>query len=423
MKDDEEDLGAVISAHRDPKLPGEDYRTFSITCIHGIEYSAKGFKFCKERLRKNHHPHNNLRHVVKQAGNASRILSAAHAETAPEEEKVVRTLVRTQSVVQRKPVCDQGVRHPASVEFNKFVFRFREFNKGKLLEASSEVSHFLIRVHEATIHNQDAIDYLRTVGGRLDLQAAAKHKERQFQKFTAKEHFGNMAMLEIRVVQIQKLFRTMKEHKEKKLSRPEHRLVVARSERDAAAIKMQVLYRAFRVRMYVYPARRRLRLQQCITAVRAGDVMWTEKVILRMGVNVLTRDDQSRSILHHAAASNQEHVIIKLAELCADLDAKDNKGNTALHVACAKRFVAAARRLVFLGADVEATNIQGLTPLTRPAFFLVSIVNEVCICPYVDVLSSAYRRSVCASSMYGQCVCPLCAPSRECIPVHACPYN
>lgn len=166
---------------------------------------------------------------------------------------------------------------------------------------------------------------------------------------------------------------------------PELRSVEPRSERDAAATKMQVLYRAFRVRMYVYPARRRQRLQQCITAVRAGDVMWTEKVILRMGVNVLTRDDQSRSILHHAAASNQEQVIIKLAELCADLDAKDNKGNTALHVACAKRFVAAARRLVFLGADVEANNIQGLTPLTRPAFFLVSIVNEVCICPNGDV--------------------------------------
>jgi hypothetical protein len=376
-------LGAVVSAHRDPKLPGEDYRTFSITCIHGIEYSAKGFKFCKERLRKNHHPHNNLRHAAKQG--ASKFLSAAHAETAAEEEKVVRTLVRTQSVVKRKPVCEQGVKHPASVEFNKFIFRFREFNKGKLVEASSEVSHFLITVHEATIFNQDAIDYLRTVGGHLDLQAAAKHTQRQIQKMKANTRFGDMAMLEMRVVQIQKLFRTMKEHKEKKRSMPELRSVEPRSERDAAATKMQVLYRAFRVRMYVYPARRRQRLQQCITAVRAGDVMWTEKVILRMGVNVLTRDDQSRSILHHAAASNQEQVIIKLAELCADLDAKDNKGNTALHVACAKRFVAAARRLVFLGADVEANNIQGLTPLTRPAFFLVSIVNEVCICPNGDV--------------------------------------
>ena len=380
FKDDEEDLGAVVTAHRDTKLPGEDLRTFSVTCIHGIEYRAKGAVINKEQLRRKHHPHNNLRHVVAQA--REELLRAASTERAPEHPNVVRTLVRTQSLVKSKALAH-------GPEYNTFKFRFREFNRGQLTDTCAEVGHFLSRLHEAGINNHDAFEYLRQFGGSLDMQSAAKHKERQLQmemsaqektRFTAAQHFSPFSNTERCVIRIQKLFRKMKDRMQAKRSNVERRSVL-RTERDVAAIKLQSLYRSFHTRKHVLTARRRMRLRECITAARGGDVLWAEQMILHKGVLVNSCDAQSLSILHHAAATNHENMIVKLVELRADLHAQDSKGNTPLHLACAKRFVAAARRLVLLGADVEAQNLQGATPLARPRFFLVSIVNEVCTCP------------------------------------------
>jgi ankyrin repeat protein len=53
--------------------------------------------------------------------------------------------------------------------------------------------------------------------------------------------------------------------------------------------------------------------------MRRGDVMWATLMIERKGVSVETRDEHGSSPLHHAAAHNQEEVLVALVALRADL--------------------------------------------------------------------------------------------------------
>lgn len=98
---------------------------------------------------------------------------------------------------------------------------------------------------------------------------------------------------------------------------------------------------------------------------------------MRMGVKVNAFDRNHWTLLHHAAATNQEEALVKLVELGADLHASDTNGNTPLHLASVRRYVGVSRRLIILGADVEACNHKGQTPIARQPFFLQSIINEI----------------------------------------------
>ena len=53
--------------------------------------------------------------------------------------------------------------------------------------------------------------------------------------------------------------------------------------------------------------------------MRRGDVMWATLMIERKGVSVKTRDEHGAAPLHHAAAHNQEEVLVALVALRADL--------------------------------------------------------------------------------------------------------
>jgi hypothetical protein len=104
---------------------------------------------------------------------------------------------------------------------------------------------------------------------------------------------------------------------------------------------------------------------------------------LESSVDVLARDGDGWTALHHAAGANQADVIRLLVKTTEKkgvmqggsifdapstplhvrlLEARDHEGRTALHLAAVQR-VAALNALVECGADVNATCNDGVTPL------------------------------------------------------------
>jgi ankyrin repeat protein len=70
--------------------------------------------------------------------------------------------------------------------------------------------------------------------------------------------------------------------------------------------------------------------------------------------------------LHLVAKRGEEGVVrMLLQEKGSDVNAKDVKGQTALHVACAKGHVGVARLLIEWGTNLEARDLAGRTPLQR----------------------------------------------------------
>lgn len=144
--------------------------------------------------------------------------------------------------------------------------------------------------------------------------------------------------------------------------------------RAMGAIAMQKIARMFFAKKAM-AERKAQREQECLSAVKLGNLDWVTLLVTRKGVNINFRDSRGRTPLHHAGEMNQEMVVSRLIEIGADIEAQDHRGNTPLHVACAKRASGAARRLAFCGADIEARNDQGWTPVTRPHLFLMPLLE------------------------------------------------
>mmetsp|Transcript_55388 Transcript_55388/g.120724 ORF Transcript_55388/g.120724 Transcript_55388/m.120724 type:complete len:107 (+) Transcript_55388:1267-1587(+) len=70
----------------------------------------------------------------------------------------------------------------------------------------------------------------------------------------------------------------------------------------------------------------------------------------------------ANSLLLSAAGKDLASVIEWLARCGVDVNARDEAGNTALHVACAEGSEAAAKMLLEWGADVNPTNNCDATP-------------------------------------------------------------
>lgn len=70
------------------------------------------------------------------------------------------------------------------------------------------------------------------------------------------------------------------------------------------------------------------------------------------------------TVLHAACKGDLGLLVDRLIKLGCSVSAEDNCGNTPLHVAATFGSVEPARELLEWGADINATNVRGLTPLT-----------------------------------------------------------
>lgn len=110
--------------------------------------------------------------------------------------------------------------------------------------------------------------------------------------------------------------------------------------------------------------------EELLTAADRGKIREVEK-LLSAGVDVNIKDSDGRTALHHVVRGGavfrrpkiRNHIIHLLKQHGADLDAKTNGGDTALHFAVMFGRRAEAAMLIAEGADVDADNSDGTTPL------------------------------------------------------------
>eukprot|EP00282_Hemiselmis_andersenii_P013966 CAMPEP_0114172078 /NCGR_PEP_ID=MMETSP0043_2-20121206/35056_1 /TAXON_ID=464988 /ORGANISM="Hemiselmis andersenii, Strain CCMP644" /LENGTH=648 /DNA_ID=CAMNT_0001269875 /DNA_START=12 /DNA_END=1956 /DNA_ORIENTATION=- len=181
--------------------------------------------------------------------------------------------------------------------------------------------------------------------------------------------------LETAVLHIQRMWRKKKGKLHRKAMLAQKHDKAEAYYRNFGAVQMQKTARAFFARKQ-HLKRRRDRQMECLSAVKLGDIDWVTLMITRKGVAVGFQDARGWTPLHHAADANQESVVITLLELGAWIEAQDNKGNTPLHIACLRKATGACRKeACLLGADLEAQNDQGWTPITKPALFLMPLLE------------------------------------------------
>eukprot|EP00746_Dinoflagellata_sp_MGD_P165376 gnl/MRDRNA2_/MRDRNA2_94597_c0_seq1.p1 gnl/MRDRNA2_/MRDRNA2_94597_c0~~gnl/MRDRNA2_/MRDRNA2_94597_c0_seq1.p1 ORF type:complete len:433 (+),score=85.61 gnl/MRDRNA2_/MRDRNA2_94597_c0_seq1:87-1385(+) len=86
------------------------------------------------------------------------------------------------------------------------------------------------------------------------------------------------------------------------------------------------------------------------------------------GVDINTRDREGRTVLHVAAANNDDEAICRLCELGADRNLKDRNGRTALHAAAAAGHLQVIELLLELGGSITAVDKGGWTAVALAEF-------------------------------------------------------
>ncbi|WP_265034942.1 MULTISPECIES: ankyrin repeat domain-containing protein [unclassified Wolbachia] len=94
--------------------------------------------------------------------------------------------------------------------------------------------------------------------------------------------------------------------------------------------------------------------------------------ILEDGENIYAQDENGLTLLHRAAANNNEESVKCLVERGAKVDVQDKDGLTPLHYATAYGYVEITEYLVESGANVNAQDKDGHTPL----YFAVANDNK-----------------------------------------------
>jgi ankyrin repeat protein len=99
-----------------------------------------------------------------------------------------------------------------------------------------------------------------------------------------------------------------------------------------------------------------------IWAVRTGNQAGCE-VLLGRGADLLVRDRNGDSVVHHAVRMDRLELLEFLLSAGADVNAANDQGQTALHLAASAGSYQACQLLLAWGASVEAADDQGNTPL------------------------------------------------------------
>lgn len=87
------------------------------------------------------------------------------------------------------------------------------------------------------------------------------------------------------------------------------------------------------------------------------------KSVIQAGAEINAQDENGLSALHIATQNLNNDVVDILIELGADLNAQDSQGNTALHYAVMIKNKQAAEALVAVGANPNVKNLDNKTAL------------------------------------------------------------
>jgi ankyrin repeat protein len=120
---------------------------------------------------------------------------------------------------------------------------------------------------------------------------------------------------------------------------------------------------------------------------RSGEPFYhIAKLILEYGFNLNElRPDQGRTLLHGASSRGSVNAVSWLLQNGADPNALDEEGRTPLHVCAARNTVATVVKLLIgAGSEPNALDASGNTPLdyarkngrSRVADYLVSVVGQ-----------------------------------------------
>lgn len=86
------------------------------------------------------------------------------------------------------------------------------------------------------------------------------------------------------------------------------------------------------------------------------------------GVDMNAKDEEGRTVLHVAAANNDDEAICRLVELGAKRKLQDHNGQTALHTAAAAGNTRVVELLLELAADINAKDKAGWTAVSHAEF-------------------------------------------------------
>ena len=109
---------------------------------------------------------------------------------------------------------------------------------------------------------------------------------------------------------------------------------------------------------------------------KAKDNKWAQ-VLLEKGAEVNAKDNIGETPLHEAASVNAADVAKVLINEAADINAKDKNGKTPLHEAASVNAADVAKVLINEAADVNAKDNDGLTPLHSAAYLNAVNVAKV----------------------------------------------
>lgn len=78
--------------------------------------------------------------------------------------------------------------------------------------------------------------------------------------------------------------------------------------------------------------------------------------------NIDFRDEEGNTLIHYASTYNSPHVNYLIAQNC-DINVQNERGNTPLHIACAKHHCGLINLLILCEADINIENLKGKTPV------------------------------------------------------------
>jgi ankyrin repeat protein len=103
--------------------------------------------------------------------------------------------------------------------------------------------------------------------------------------------------------------------------------------------------------------------QSVFDAAREGDLEAVTALVTADPERVRETGDSDRTALHVAAAYGHDSVVMFLLDSGADIDAREEDGETPLHYATWRSRLETGRLLIERGADIEIRNNWGRTPL------------------------------------------------------------